>query len=307
MILVGSNALKIRAPYILKRNPKDIDFICTLDEYNTYLEVNKNKMRIDKAYDITKPKLVKIIEGDPICEFEIVEPGKSSELFTKLVDNDPETIITKEGYKVPSLDLLFTLKSSHRFLRNSPHFWKTMVDYKLMQAAGAEIKEEFKEFYKMREDETYWYKHPSLNQSKDAFFSDDGIKYVYDHDSIHESVKIFDRPAYTYYLKDGSEVQCDKNKFFACPKEVQIAGVIEEVRVLGLERSLINYPGVKTPKEAFIFALSKVCSSITSGFFREYAYQHAFEIIKDYKEGYWEKFQQDVVDGKVKPYKNNKM
>jgi hypothetical protein len=301
MILIGSNALKIRAPFLLKRDPIDVDFICTIDEYNDYLKNYKNK--INKIYDINKNKLIKIIEGDPICEFEIIENGKSSALFKELVDADPDTIITDEGYKVPSLDLLFTLKSSHKFLRNSPHFWKTMMDYKLMQAFGAKIKEEYKDFYKIREKETYYYKHPSLNQSKDAFFSDDGIKYVYDHDSIHESVKTYSKPAYTYYLKDNSEVQCDKNKFFSCSKEIQMAGVTEEAKVLAIERSLVPHFGVKTPKQAFVFALSKVCSSITSGYFRDFAYENAFDILKNYKDGYWEKFQDDVANGKVKAYK----
>ena len=303
MILVGSRALKIRAPFLLKRNPIDYDFICSIDDYNNYLEANKNTLNISKAYDINNNKLVKIIEGNEICEFEIIDNSKSNFLFKKLVDEDPETILSKEGYKIPSLDLLFTLKASHRYLRNSPHFWKTMMDYKLMQAAGAIIKPEFKEFFKLREKETYWYKHPSLKQNKDQFFSDDGLNYVYDHDSIHESVKLYDRPAYTYYLKDGQEVECDKGKFFALSEKYRLAGVVEEALVLAIERSLVPHPGVKTPQEAWVFALSKVCSSITSGWFREYAYENAFEALKLYPKNYWEKFNFDLSQGKIKSFK----
>jgi hypothetical protein len=73
--------------------------------------------------------------------------------------------------------------------------------------------------------------------------------------------------------------------------------------VLAIERSLVPHAGVKTAKQAFVFALSKVCSSITSGYFRDFAYENAFDILKNYKDGYWEKFQNDVTNGKVKPYK----
>jgi len=300
MILIGSRALKIRAPFILRRQPLDYDFICSFEEYENYLNINKNK--VIKAYDIPGNKIIKIIESDSINEFEIIEKNKSSEMFKDLVNADPETIISKEGYKIPSLDLLFTLKSSHKYLKNSPHFWKTMLDYSLMKIAGAQIKPEAKEFLAKREAETYWYKHPSLKQSKDQFFSDDGLQYVYDHDSIHESVKLYDKPAYTYYLKDGKEVECDKGKFFALPEEYKLAGVIEEAMVLAIERSLVPHPGVKSPKEAWVFALSKVCSSITSGWFREYAYENAFKILQLYPEKYWEKFNCDLLQGKIKPF-----
>lgn len=197
-----------------------------MDEYHSFLKQREGKIDIKKQYELDGGKK-QIIEGDINLEFEIIQPGKSSELLNSIVTNDPESITTPFGF-VPSLDILFALKSSHKYLRNSPHFWKTMMDYKMMEHAGAKIRPEHQEFYKMREDETYWYKHPKLNQSKKDFFSDDGIIYKYDHDSLHESVKTFEKPAYTYYMKDGSEVQWDKNKFFALPEEYRIAGVMEE-------------------------------------------------------------------------------
>jgi len=295
----------LRAPHLLTRAPEDFDFICTMPEFEAWLAANKDKVKPTKIYSETSGihfnKM--IVEGSSNCEFEIVQPGKSSGMLVELVKTAQkynDALDTPFGL-VPSLDLLFTIKSSHKYLRNSPHFWKTLLDYHIMKRAGACVRPAYNEFLKVREQETYYYKHPNLNQNKDGFFADDNIKYVYDHDTIHQSVAMFDGiPAYTRYMKDGAQVQCDKVKFFACPREIQLAGVVEEAAVLAIERSLVPHPGVWTPKYAWRFALAKVCSSITSGWFREFAYENALEVLKLYPEHYWDKLQDDVKRGLVK-------
>lgn len=301
MILIGSRALVLRAPHLLMRKPEDFDFVCTMPEFEAWLANNEDKLGEKKVYPENNHYASKmIIEGSSNCEFEIIQPDKSSGLLAELVKADKDTIETNFGL-VPSLDMLFTIKASHKYLRNSPHFWKTLADYHILKRAGARVRPEYEAFFKLRQKETYNYGHPKLNQSKDNFFADDNIKYVYDHDTIHQSVAMFDGiPAYTRYMKDGAEVQCDKAKFFACPREIQLAGVVEEAAVLAIERSLVPHPGVWTPKFAWRFALSKVCSSITSGWFREFAYENALDVLKLYPENYWEKFQKDVESGLVK-------
>lgn len=301
MILVGSRALMLRAPRLLLRKPQDFDFICTMSEFDKWYSENSASLNVKKFYSETGLHFNKmIVEADSNCEFEIIQEHKSSGLLNKIVRNSPDTIETSFGL-VPSLDMLFTIKASHKYLKNSPHFWKTLTDYHILKHSGAKIREEYQAFFKMREKETYTYSHPKLNQNKDGFFADDNIKYVYDHDTIHQSVAMFDGiPAYTRYMKDGEEVQCDKAKFFACPREIQLAGVVEEAAVLAIERSLVPHPGVWTPQYAWRFALSKVCSSITSGWFREFAYENALDVLKLYPTNYWEKFQKDVESGLVK-------
>lgn len=302
MILIGSRALILRAPHLLVRSPSDFDFVCTMPEFEGWLSENKNLVKPKKVYAETSGLHFQkmIIEGDSNCEFEIIQPEKSSSVLAELVKNDTDTLETSFG-SVPSVDLLFTIKSSHKYLKNSPYFWKTLGDYHILKRAGAKIRHEYEAFFKLRTKETYTYAHPKLNQNKDGFFADDNIKYVYDHDTIHKSVARFDGvPAYVKYIKDGQEVQCDKIKFLACSREIQLAGVIEEAAVLAIERSLVPHTGVWTPKFAWRFALSKVCSSITSGWFREFAYENALEVLKLYPENYWEKFQKDVESGLVK-------
>jgi hypothetical protein len=221
-------------------------------------------------------------------------------MLQQLVENNSESIETPFGW-VPTVDMLFTIKSSHKYLKNSPHFWKTAADYHTLKHLGAKVRPEYEAFLKLREAETYaTQKHPSLMQSKENFFKDDGIEYVFEHDDIHESVRHLDKPAYRYYMKEDSEVFSDKKKFFECSREIQLCGVVEEAATLAIERSLVPHPNVWAPEYAWRFALSKVCSSITSGFFREFAYENIPEVLKLYPKNYWEKFQKDVSEGKVR-------
>ncbi len=287
----------LRAPGVLSRKPSDFDFIGSHEEYESWF--NKN-------YKSIKPKTMEslgnkmVIKGDINCEFEFIESNKSSELLAKLVKEDKETLSTSFGL-IPNLDLLFTLKSSHKYLKNSMYFWKTVSDYHCMKMIGAKVRPEYTHLLKLREKETYTYAHPKLtNQTKETFFSEDhGIKYIYDHDSIHRSVALYDRPAYLNYMKDNDPIKSDKNKFYNCSRDIQLAGVIEEACVLAIERSLVPFPGIKTPKDAWLFALSKVCSSITSGFFREFAYENILNVIKLYPENYWIKFNDDLANGVI--------
>jgi len=169
-----------------------------------------------------------------------------------------------------------------------------------MRSLGAQI--EHPEWLKEREKETYNYSHPKLSVSKDEFFKkDDGqVVYIYDHDSIHIAMARFDKPAYEYFKPEGSQVLCDKKMFFDSPEEIKLASVIEEATVLALERSQIPYKGLVEPLWSFKMALFKVCTSITSGYWREYAYSVYDQVLALYDEKYVEKFWKAVDDGIVK-------
>lgn len=304
MILIGSRALALRMPVALMRKPLDFDFCATQSEAESWIESNRAKIGATKIYP-EKNGTKLIAEGATNVEFDIIQSGNSSEMLEQLVLNDLFSLSTPFGW-VPTFDLLFTIKSSHKYLKNSPHFWKTAGDYHVMKRLGARVRPEYEPFLKLRESETYTYAHPKLNVKKDDFFKDDSILYVWDHDTIHQSVARFERPAYTYYMQDGAQVNCSKEKFFAVSQEIRLAGVVEEAAVLAIERSLVPHPGTWTPEYAWRFALSKVCSSITSGWFRAFAYEHLPEVLKLNPVGYWDKFQQDCKSGLVKPFTGSK-
>lgn len=229
-------------------------------------------------------------------EAEITWDGSTAKMLHDLILADPKTIYA-DGLAYASLDVCYMLKMSHRYLKNSPHFLKTMKDIRNLRQFGAAIRPEHKAFLKEREKVTYWYKHPKLNKSKKEFFNGDGVKYVYDHDSIHESVKEGERPAYTYFQSENTEVMCDMKKFFEIDEQIRLNAVYEESCVLALERSIIPF-GTDYEK-AFVMALEKVCTSITSGKFREFSYNNYDKVRGMYKESTFDKFFDDVLNDKV--------
>lgn len=283
MILIGSRAAQRRG--VNYRAPKDSDYVCT--EAEALRLIGNNPHEIEGNRITTKL-------GESHFEFEIIQPGTSSELLSNLVGNREWELV------VPDLDLLFTIKKCHRFKKDSAHFWKTLADYHYMKAKGARVRSEYEEFYRKRSAESYAaQKHPKLNTDKSKFFAEDqGVIYTYDHDSIHEAIALQDRPAYTYFQQ--GEVWTSKELFNQQPYQIQLNSVIEESAVLAIERSLVPFPNVKTPLEAWRFALSKVCSSIASGWWREFAYENALVVLKQFPEGYWERFQNKVAKGEVK-------
>jgi len=297
VLLVGSQALK---KYVdLNRSPKDIDVIGTYEDVSTYVKFLNGELKVARPFNNGKKYLfVKSTDhesGDIIVEAEIAWEGSLAEEFLALMDD--------VGHKYnATLNGLYTLKMSHRYLRNSPHFLKTMRDIQLMRKLGAKIPEELKDFFIRRERETYDYFHPSLQASKKNFFAGDGVEYVYDHDSIHQAVKLQDRPAYSYFKSDDKEVFVSKKLFENLDDTTKMNSVLEESYVLAIERSQVPHPGVLTPRQSFDIALRKVCSSITSGWWREYAWEHYDDAIKHYDDSYMNRFNTGIENGVVKPF-----
>lgn len=309
LVLVGSRALSFRAPNLLRRNPMDWDFIGTAEGREKWKEQNLPNLHVKEIRDIDETHQA-ILAHEGIFEFEIAKEGSNVEHFLALVAEDKETAIdSKTGIACPSLDILFALKASHRYLKNSPFFWKTLSDYHALKLVGAKIRPEWNDWFQQREKETYKFRTPKLiGAKKDEFFDPNiGVKYVYDHDSIHETVKFGEKPAYRYFIKDGEQVACSKQKFFALSDEVRLHSVVEESCVLAIERSQVPFPGMLTPKESFRIAFSKVLSSITSGWWREWGYDNALKALELYHKTYSEKsymdqFNAGLESGIVKPF-----
>jgi hypothetical protein len=298
MIVIGSEALRVHG-IDTGRKRLDIDVV---GEYDEIVAFAKMKGDIKACYPTNEGKKLVVKTDKIIIEGEITWPDSNAEALANLIRNDPGTIHARDviGTRYPSVNLLYMLKMSHRYLRNSPHFIKTMRDIQQLRLFGAKIEPAHEEFYKERMRVTYDYGHPKLDQSKKDFFSDDGIKYVYDHDSIHEAVKHLDKPAYNYYKPNENEVYCSRDLFDQAPEMVRLLGGLEESYVLALERSQIPFPGHWKPQKSFDFALMKVCTSITSGWFREFCWENYDKIRELYDDKYVERFWQAVEDGIVK-------
>lgn len=296
-LLVGSRALEKHYPTKLVLSI-DWDYISTPDDIDTIIEQHgKYTSRFNT------PEKVIVFYGTrsnpkKILEIEIAKYGSTGDALLRIEKANKNHIASPEA--------LLLLKMSHRYLKNSPHFEKTVSDIiflreKLEILGIHKFDDKLYEWYKERERETLDYGHPKLNQSKKDFFQNDGLTYVYDHDSIHESVAgEHYQPAYLLFKEPGEEVKCSKKLFDELSKFNKLRAVYEESVVLALERSQIPYKGTADPYKSFVTALQKVCTSITSGWFREFAWEHYFVVKRMYKQDYVENFWKDVEKGKVK-------
>lgn len=189
-----------------------------------------------------------------------------------------------EGYASPEMCL--ALKESHKYLKDSPHFLKTMRDIQHLKEIGVTMSSWLTDvFLPKREGETYVYSHPNLNVKKGDFFREnEGVNYIYDHDDLHKVLAFENTPAYTKYMRDNSDVMVDMKKFAKLPERIKLLGGLEESLVLSCERSLIPFDFKPDPDEMFEYALQKVCSSITSGKFREFCWNNYDKIVDLYFE-----------------------
>jgi hypothetical protein len=163
---------------------------------------------------------------------------------------------------------------------------------------------EYPDLLAKREKETYDYKHPSLMRNKKMFFDPkEGVDYKYDHDSIHLAMAVEPLvPAYTKFKHDQAEVMIDRTKWDAQPLDVRLNSVLEESYVLALERSQIPFRGKVDPSRSFRIALQKVCSSISSGWWREFAWENYDAVLARFDRDYVTKFDAAVEAGIVKPF-----
>lgn len=323
MLIIGSQAMKHWGLLPEGVEPRDTDIICTFDEFRTESARIKAEEGMTRCVPLSDKKFHVRNAAGWNYEFEIAWPGSSGEDLLKMY---------QAGQKYAYPDALLALKLSHRYLKNSPHFLKTMRTIQHLRAAGVEVGPGLEDWLVKREAETYVYKHPKLDVSKQEFFAGDGVNYVYDHDSIHETVALLPvvpkccvptleeeallangdcqpeelwggkrptchkclnaepvhRPAYTFYMKDGAAVMTSKEKFFAVDEQIRLFGVYEETCVLALERSQIPHglgkEGGPTPRWSFEMALMKVCTSITSGWFREFAWENYDKVLDLYEQ-----------------------
>lgn len=303
MLLIGSQAL-FGNGYNIGRKPADSDFICTFEDFNKMFKQMKHNVK--RCVPLSGTKYHVMDKDNYNYEYEIAWPGSAAHALLEYLN-----AIDKEV--VAPVEVVYALKLSHKYLKDSPHFLKTMRDIQHLEANGIQLTEWLEEWLPWRERETYVYKHPKLDVTKGEFFDGDGVNYIYDHDTIHLTVALISgidyigsrHPAYTFYMKDGEQVMTSKDKFFAVDEEIRLFGVYEETCVLALERSQIPFDFKPDARYSFELALMKVCTSITSGWFREYAWNNYDKVLDLYEQmgenDYIERFKRN--QHLLKPFK----
>ena len=308
MLLIGSKALihhigkSAIDRYANGGSPRDTDVIGTHHEFQLFCD----------GYDVksisSNGTKVVLTKGSSIVEFEIAWPGSTGEALIQYVAKHDVTSKVSNanlvGFTVPSLDVLLAIKLTHRFAPQKA-FHKTMADIRLLRATGAKPPQRLAGWMESRQKEVLA-KHPKLNVIGAEFFNPKTVNYVYDHDSIHRAVAHADQPAYVSFLKPGCEVQCSEELFNSCSMETRINSVVEESYVLAIERSHVPF-GTLSEEEAFKLALTKVCTTVTSGWWRTFAWENYHKVLQAYRPGYFnERFAKALDAGKILPFTGKK-
>lgn len=324
MLVVGSRALMAHGVRI-GRKPSDIDIIGTPTDVAEFQE----NWLIAATKKLSEKKVVFFMRDKTIVEFEIAHP-ETNPTAAWLLDhypglgyedrhhpitiNDGRSMLVRHAHP----EVVLALKLSHRYLKNSPHFRKTMDDILALRGLKFRVPAALEGWLKDRQKATLDYGHPSLERNKAKFFSGDGVKYRYEHDDIHKALAVLPNPndytfqygdadfekfpAYSYFQREGAEVSVDRDKWKILPEEVKLLSVLEESYVLALERSQVPNDYSIAPRVSFLIALEKVCTSITSGWWREYAWENYYRVLGMYSDDYVDRFQKALADGRVRDY-----
>lgn len=224
-----------------------------------------------------------VISDKPIegCEWHDINFLNNSEVFqystpTKVYLPNGET-----AQVVKPLGLTL-IKRSHlwrdlSFGKHITHYHKALAPYR----TWGESDKKFLEDRIALTKKEFPQGNPNLMQSKEDFF-DDGVKKQYDHDYLHELFAYQEKPLYTKLLREEGLAWCEKDKWETLSFEEKVLCVSEEVQVIATERMLIpndwNYPS----KLAYMKALQKVCTTLCSNWFRDFAIDFYPEVLLEY-------------------------
>lgn len=125
--------------------------------------------------------------------------------------------------------------------------------------------------------------NPNLNQSNMDFF-DDVVDKVYDHDFLHELYAYNNQPMYELlkYPEKESLAWCEKDLWDKLTYDQQIKCVCEETYVIATERFMVPNNWKYSLPVAFNKALLKVCTTLTSGWFRDFAIDNYITILDNF-------------------------
>ena len=181
------------------------------------------------------------------------------------------------GLMVADLNTLALIKRSHlwrdyQWDKHITHYHKHLKQH-LLQSDLPHVEERAK-----LTREKYPQGQPRLNQTNEDFF-DDAVAKVYDHDWLHELAAYYDKPLYTRLKHDDSKAWCEKDLWEQLSTEDKQRCVAEEAYVIATERYLVRTNWEFSYRGAYLSALKKICTTLTSGWFRDYAIDSYPEIV----------------------------
>lgn len=287
MILIGSQAIKAHFPEF--REPQDWDLWATWDEIGSLLQLDWVKFhRLDKSgrkLQLRSPfGRIEVVgyrshPADPRFELASYMNGfgrMATELGDELAKSHLCLLPLHAG-------LSLSLKKSH--LHVPLKSWrKHMEDYHwlksrfLEEGMSLETPETWKSTFKLLRKEAEGRikgkGSPSLNMPKEEFFGRSvGVDYKFDHDEVHAATAFNKgRPHYTRMQHDPSLAKCDKDLWEEFTHQEKVETVQEEAAVISIERKVL--PGLMSFEEGFEWAIMRICTTLTSGWFRRFAIEN---------------------------------
>lgn len=294
MIVVGSKALLYNYGF-LDRKVKDIDIIGDKENVK-YLINSLNPEKVVNGNGIVT--LFKIQNKNEFYNTDNVEVllcDESEALSDYIKYEESKGKIGGELFYA-SPEVLLSLKKSH--IHFPVLFKKHIKDYNFLlnQLGEDKLKTITKKNYKETEARLGKLKTPSLNKSVKEFFgqSDGYVKSYFIHDDIHQAVAHYNEPLYLRMQYDKSLAKCEKNLWNEFPYEDKCKCVLEEAYVIALERKILPsiFGGHKwtSSKEALEWSLMRICTTLCSGWFREFATDNYDKIIEMSNANYVEDF-----------------
>lgn len=324
MIIIGSRALSSYfeiEKFEQRLKKSDFDVIMSYEDFFNWC--NQFKDDIVEMFPKSHNKYnVKIMKNGKKIQYEI-ELGFENTSSLYLLDNIEEvtdnTLIDNFGIKWHCLSLpyLMLMKKSHLYF--PVHFFKNINDYHFIKEHIGEVNENdiMKTFFNLRKKEAVEkfknrYSTPKLNMSNEDFFKISGKSKgrVFIHDDLHKIVQHFDKPIYEMlkHKNKSNLAWCEKDLFFNLPFEYQIKCVQEEAYVIALERYII--PKIGEYENLFWCyerALMRICTTLCSGFFRDFAFENYPKILKSYSKDFYDKFIFAYKNNIIKPMKGRKL
>ena len=138
-----------------------------------------------------------------------------------------------------------------------------------------------------------------IGVTKDKFFEDKVVKY-YVHDNIHRSIAHNPgHPKYELMQHNTNLVECDEELWNKMSYEDKVMCVLEEAYTIALERKIIpimkGQAGIIVSNfDAFKWALMRICTTLCSGWFRQYSIDNYFIILNQYDPEYVDKFEANI-------------
>jgi len=309
MYIIGSRALaahnkiKVESARLARA---DFDVFMSTDEYDAWYERVSSHVIKFKSKSEYKVSVILDLYGERKVHYEIENNLLPSveyiynrgTMLGPLVDDD----FNNTFEALPIADL-FATKRAH--INHPIHFAKNVQDYLDLQAYVSENKLKMDLRYaQLRKKETTnrvrRKSTPKLNMTNSEFFSDKhySVRYFVIHDDIHEAVKHEDRPIYEKMKDDLEMALCLKRKWDDLTHHQQICCVLEESYVIATERYLLN--GERDVSKAFHKALERVCTTLTSGWFRDFALNNYREVVSKADLTFIHKVSENILNGTIK-------